>query len=176
MTIGALPEPFLFYANATHRNPSLRRAHVERRIRNRCFVQSMKDLVLASRPVEAGHHDHGEIRPADTARNCRVVRQISGAVELRIDRIVSKTVISDDRIPDTQRHEIVFGGFLISEHFIPSNERVSRIKNRLTARHSPWQNGHVERLIGSIHRECIDHLIVFNEAHLRRIMKRYAAY
>ena len=35
---------------------------------------------------------------------------------------------------------------------------------------------HVERLIGSIRRECIDHVIVFGEAHLRRIMSRYARY
>ncbi len=39
-----------------------------------------------------------------------------------------------------------------------------------------WQNGHVERLIGSIRRECLDHLIVLGEAHLRRILKTYAAY
>ena len=41
---------------------------------------------------------------------------------------------------------------------------------------SPWQNGHVERLIGSIRRESLDHLVVFGEAHLRRILKMYAAY
>ena len=42
--------------------------------------------------------------------------------------------------------------------------------------HSPWQNGYVERLIGSLRRECLDHVIVFGEAHLRRILKSYAAY
>jgi len=42
-----------------------------------------------------------------------------------------------------------------------------------TAPRSPWQNGHVERLIGSVRREC---LVVFGEAHLRRILKTYAAY
>jgi transposase InsO family protein len=45
----------------------------------------------------------------------------------------------------------------------------------ITAR-SPWQNGHVERLIGSIRRECLDHVIVFGEAHLRRILRSYADY
>ena len=39
-----------------------------------------------------------------------------------------------------------------------------------------WQNGHVERLIGSVRRECLDHLVVFGEAHLRRILKSYASY
>jgi transposase InsO family protein len=41
---------------------------------------------------------------------------------------------------------------------------------------SPWQNAHVERLIGSIRRECLDHLIVLGEAHLRSVLKKYAAY
>jgi transposase InsO family protein len=41
---------------------------------------------------------------------------------------------------------------------------------------SPWQNGYVERLIGTIRRECLDHMIVFGEAHLRRILRKYAAY
>jgi transposase InsO family protein len=40
----------------------------------------------------------------------------------------------------------------------------------------PWQNGHVERLIGSIRRESLDHLIVFDEAQLRRVLKNYASY
>ena len=41
---------------------------------------------------------------------------------------------------------------------------------------SPWQNGFVERLIGSVRRECLDHIIVLGEAHLRRILKSYARY
>lgn len=40
----------------------------------------------------------------------------------------------------------------------------------------PWQNGYVERVIGSIRRECLDHVIVWNEAHLRRLLTAYAAY
>src|SRR5437667_9709723 len=41
---------------------------------------------------------------------------------------------------------------------------------------SPWQNGFAERLIGSIRRECIDRLVVLGEAHLRRILTKYAGY
>src|SRR5262249_3842854 len=41
---------------------------------------------------------------------------------------------------------------------------------------SPWQNGFVERLIGSIRRECADHIIVLDEAHLRQVLKSYARY
>jgi len=46
----------------------------------------------------------------------------------------------------------------------------------LTAYRSPWQNGHCERLIGSIRRECLDHLIIMNESHLRRILQSYFRY
>lgn len=41
---------------------------------------------------------------------------------------------------------------------------------------SPWLNGHVERVIGSIRRECLDHVIVVDAAHLRRLLTAYAAY
>jgi transposase InsO family protein len=50
------------------------------------------------------------------------------------------------------------------------------IRDRPTSFRSPWQNGYIERLIGSIRRECTDHLIVFSEAHLRRILAKYSAY
>jgi transposase InsO family protein len=54
--------------------------------------------------------------------------------------------------------------------------RAMGIRDRPTAPRSPWQNGHVERLIGSIRRECLDHVVVFGEAHLRRTLAAYAAY
>lgn len=50
------------------------------------------------------------------------------------------------------------------------------IRDHPTAPRSPWQNGHAERLIGSIRRECLDHIIVFSEAHLSRILVAYANY
>jgi hypothetical protein len=40
----------------------------------------------------------------------------------------------------------------------------------------PWQNGHAERLIGSIRRECLDHIVIFGEDHLRQVLKVHAAY
>src|SRR5262245_26330974 len=54
--------------------------------------------------------------------------------------------------------------------------RAMGIRDRPTSFRSPWQNGYVERLIGSIRRECTDHLIVFNAAHLRPILAKYASY
>jgi len=50
------------------------------------------------------------------------------------------------------------------------------IRDRPTAPRSPWHNGPVELLIESIRRESLDHFIVFSEAHLRRMLKRYASY
>jgi transposase InsO family protein len=46
----------------------------------------------------------------------------------------------------------------------------------LAAPHSPWQNPFAERLIGSIRRECLDHVLVLSERHLHRILTRYFAY
>ena len=54
--------------------------------------------------------------------------------------------------------------------------RAMGIRDKPTAPASPWQNGFAERLIGSIRRECVDHMIVRGEAHLRRILKSYAHY
>ena len=54
--------------------------------------------------------------------------------------------------------------------------RAMGIRDKPIARGSPWQNGFAERLIGLIRRECVDHVIVVGEAHLRRLLAEYAAY
>jgi transposase InsO family protein len=50
------------------------------------------------------------------------------------------------------------------------------IRDRPIAARSPWQNAFAERVIGSIRRECADHLIAFSEAHLRRVLRGYVTY
>ena len=50
-----------------------------------------------------------------------------------------------------------------------------RIEEVITAPRSPWQNPYVERVIGSIRRECLDHIII-NERHLRRVLASYVVY
>jgi transposase InsO family protein len=50
------------------------------------------------------------------------------------------------------------------------------IRDHPAAPRSPWQNGHAERLIGSIRRECLDHAVIFGEVHLRRALAAYASY
>ena len=50
------------------------------------------------------------------------------------------------------------------------------IRDRPTSPRSPWQNAYVERVNGSIRRECLDHVIVRGEAHLRRVLQAYMSY
>jgi transposase InsO family protein len=50
------------------------------------------------------------------------------------------------------------------------------IREVLTAPRSPWQNPYAERLVGSIRRECLDHMVIFDEGSLRRILKSYFDY
>jgi transposase InsO family protein len=50
------------------------------------------------------------------------------------------------------------------------------IEEVVTAPRSPWQNPFVERIIGSIRRDCLNHIIVLNERHLRRILREYFSY
>jgi transposase InsO family protein len=53
---------------------------------------------------------------------------------------------------------------------------VMGITEVVTAPRSPWQNAYVERIIGSIRRECLDHVVVFSERHLRRVLSSYVEY
>ncbi|MGA9722997.1 MAG: integrase core domain-containing protein [Candidatus Binatus sp.] len=46
----------------------------------------------------------------------------------------------------------------------------------ITAPRSPWQNAYVERVIGSIRRECLDHIVIFNQRHLRHVLSSYVDY
>jgi transposase InsO family protein len=54
--------------------------------------------------------------------------------------------------------------------------RAMGIRDRPIAPRSPWQNGYSERLIGSIRRDCLDHVVVFGERHLRHLLNSYQKY
>ena len=54
--------------------------------------------------------------------------------------------------------------------------RMLGIEQKLIGYQSPWQNGYVERVIGSLRRECLDHVIVLGERHLRRVLREYVAH
>jgi transposase InsO family protein len=61
-------------------------------------------------------------------------------------------------------------------HLVRRRLSAMGIRDHPIAPRSPWQNGHAERLIGSIRRECLDHVVILGEDHLRRVLKAYAAY
>jgi transposase InsO family protein len=54
--------------------------------------------------------------------------------------------------------------------------RAMGIRDRPTSPRSPWQNPYAERLIGTLRRECLDHVLIFGERHLRRILPLYSSY
>ena len=77
---------------------------------------------------------------------------------------------------DTAPRYLVRDRDAVYGHVVRRRLRALGIRDRPTAPRSPWQNAYVERLIGSVRRECIDHVIVFGETHLRRIVSMYASY
>jgi transposase InsO family protein len=54
--------------------------------------------------------------------------------------------------------------------------RAMGIRDRPISPRSPWQNGYAERLIGSIRRECVDHVVVLGERHLYHVLQSYLQY
>jgi transposase InsO family protein len=61
-------------------------------------------------------------------------------------------------------------------HAFTSRVRAMGIRDRPISPRSPWQNGVAERLIGTLRRECLDQLVIFGEAHLRRVLAAFADY
>jgi len=61
-------------------------------------------------------------------------------------------------------------------HIFTSRVRAMGIRDRPISPGSPWQNGIAERLIGTLRRECLDQVLIYGEAHLRRILSGYATY
>jgi hypothetical protein len=74
------------------------------------------------------------------------------------------------RLRQTPDRDAVYG-----DVFIRRLQAMS-IRDRPTAPRSPWQNGYCERAIGSIRRECLDHVVVFGEQHLHHLLRSYANY
>jgi len=54
--------------------------------------------------------------------------------------------------------------------------RAMGIRDRPISPRSPWQNAYVERLIGTLRRDCLDHVLIFHERHLRRVLTLYSLY
>ena len=77
-----------------------------------------------------------------------------------------------ERTPDylVRDHDAVYG------EIVTRRLRAMGIRDRPIAPRSPWQNGHAERLIGSLRRECLDYVVVFGERHLRHVLLMYLDY
>src|SRR5260370_30047287 len=60
--------------------------------------------------------------------------------------------------------------------FVTRRLRAMGIRDKPIAAASPWQNSFAERLIGTIRRECVDHIVMLGETHLRRMLQEYAHY
>src|ERR1700730_11504433 len=73
-------------------------------------------------------------------------------------------------------HYMIRDRYRIYGAVVTRRMRAMGIRDKPIAPASPWQNGFAERLIGSIRRECLDHIIIRGEAHLRRVLKSYADY
>jgi putative transposase len=54
--------------------------------------------------------------------------------------------------------------------------RAFGIEEKVISYRSPWQNGYVKRMMGTFRRECLHHVIVFGERHLRRVLREYVSY
>ena len=61
-------------------------------------------------------------------------------------------------------------------HAFTTRVRAMGIRDRPISPRSPWQNGITERFIGTLRRECLDHMVILGKAHLRRILSAYAGY
>src|SRR5262245_40400223 len=89
----------------------------------------------------------------------------------------TKVVVSLLKFPTRLRKAGDFcGPVLPSPSWFTRRLRAMGIRDKPISAGSPWQNGSAERLIGTLRRECVDHLIVLAEAHLRRALFEFAAY
>jgi len=94
--------------------------------------------------------------------------QADGENEVRVDRCVYQKL--DSAIL------VVQAASLARPFPATTSNQIFGTHNKPTAPASPWQNGFAERLIRSIRRECVDHIVVLGEARLRRILRAYAGY
>jgi putative transposase len=74
------------------------------------------------------------------------------------------------------KHYLIRDRDSIYGHEFRSRVQSLGIKEVITAPRSPWQNAFVERLVGSIRRECLDHVVILSQRHLRRLLKSYFVY
>src|SRR5450631_1606613 len=142
----------------------------------------MADLLAQPR---AGHRRHGPVRcsnyrfrPALCLRHCPARPQRPGLDQRHANPTAEWVArqITEAFPWDEAPHYLVRDRDRIYGSVVRRRLRAMGIRDKPTAPASPWQNGFAERLIGSIRRECVDHIIVLGETHLRRILRSYACY
>src|SRR6202035_1506521 len=116
--------------------------------------------------------------------NDRLLLGLKGSLnEYELDLLRHRSLSA--RYEKARRGELIAAapvGFLIRDRdriygsVVTRRLRAKGIRDKPTAPASPWQNGFAERLIGSIRGECVDHIIVLGEMHLRRVLQSYARY
>ena len=91
------------------------------------------------------------------------------------ERWIAQQVLEAIGAEDSYRFLLHDGDVKYGEYFV-SRVASAGLQHVVTAPGSPWQNAYAERVIGTIRRECTDHMIVLGEQHLRWLMRRYVAY
>ena len=82
-----------------------------------------------------------------------------------------------ETFPDEPAHRyLIYDNDSIFSPAVTHAIRSFEIDPKRAAYRSPWQNGTAERIVGSVRRELLDHVIVFNEDHLRRLLREYVDY
>ena len=71
---------------------------------------------------------------------------------------------------DQAPHYLIHDRYTVYGAAATRRMRAMGIRDRPITLRSPWQNGHVERLIGSVRRDCLDHVVVLGESHFRRLL------
>jgi len=129
---------------------------------------------------EGPHHPDGDrellARAEDPGRadGARGTRQLR---ETFPDAPTHRYPICDDDARPTQSHALRQLRWLaIFSTAVTSAIKSFEIDPKRTAFRSPWQNGTAERVVGTIRRELLDHVVVLNEDHLRRLLREYVDY
>ena len=82
-----------------------------------------------------------------------------------------------ETFPDEPTHRyLIYDNDAIFSPAVTSAIKSFEADPKRTAFRSPWQNGTAERVVGSVRRELLDHLVVLNEDHLRRLLREYVDY
>lgn len=161
----------------------------------RSAVATRRELALENlalrQPLAVFNHHYPRPKLADT-EHCRqrpsgfCLFSLSSAMRRR--RIVHFNVTEHPTAGWTARQLVEVAGleevprYLVRDRDAIYGERFGRqaavlgIREMIIARQSPWQNPYAERVIGSIRRECLDHVVVLNERHLKRILSEYVDY